>query len=584
MAASLVAITATISATAATISPPALPQVFMSTVNTVATSCFVQCPTNCSGKNVVPSCPIHPNSFDTAQRAYNYYTNRSWESKYETGLKQNSSSITDCVSGLSYQLDPFRYPSMHVVCSGYPAGFNPPSLPASGAPQGNGPSPNGPFVIPAGAIKLGESTIRDTPCMHWRYTAPANASVGDHRPAGAGQFRWHFEDYFLSTRTGLPLRIALDESVHWDDHEYQNYTTWDKISRDYIDFRELKGREANALFEVSELHCKLMLAPPSPASGPAADEAAVSDAMVRHVNSQEGLSWTAGQSERWAGATHEDVRATMGLPGFRARMHIPTPRSDAYNVVTSRVATLPEAWDFRTAFPECIWAKTIVDQGGCGSCWAWAATGVLASRFCMATKGKVNVRMSPQYLLDCNTQDEMGCGGGALDNVWRYLTTAEHYVVTEECDPYTGQDGKECPTKCANSSIPYRKYMATTSTPWTPSLEATEAGGRVVVAEMQQELMMHGPLEAGIELFQDFASYKSGVYTLSVNASYGGGHAVEIIGWGSDTLKSGEKIDYWTVQNTYGTSWGEKGYFRIRRGTNEIGIEQEVIAGRPLLR
>ena len=87
-----------------------------------------------------------------------------------------------------------------------------------------------------------------------------------------------------------------------------------------------------------------------------------------------------------------------------------------------------------------------------------------------------------------------------------------------------------------------------------------------------------------LALVENRLGYKSGVYTLSVNASYGGGHAVEIIGWGSDTLKSGEKIDYWTVQNTYGTSWGEKGYFRIRRGTNEIGIEQEVIAGRPLLR
>jgi cathepsin B len=76
---------------------------------------------------------------------------------------------------------------------------------------------------------------------------------------------------------------------------------------------------------------------------------------------------------------------------------------------------------------------------------------------------------------------------------------------------------------------------------------------------------------------------KHGVYTLTVNASYGGGHAIEIIGWGTDTI-NGTTVDYWSCQNTYGEQWGEKGYFRIRRGTNEIGIEQEVVAGMPVLR
>jgi cathepsin B len=172
-------------------------------------------------------------------------------------------------------------------------------------------------------------------------------------------------------------------------------------------------------------------------------------------------------------------------------------------MAAAAAAALPAAWDIRTAYPECIWAKTIIDQGGCGSCWAWAATGALASRYCMATKGKVNVRLSPQYLLDCDTEDEMGCGGGALDNVWRYLTDGEHYTVTEECDPYTGQDGKEClEAKCKNGTAAFKKYMATTATPWTPTAAATAAGGPAVVVEMQQELMTHGPLEAGIELFQ----------------------------------------------------------------------------------
>jgi hypothetical protein len=48
----------------------------------------------------------------------------------------------------------------------------------------------------------------------------------------------------------------------------------------------------------------------------------------------------------------------------------------------------------------------------------------------MATGGEVNERLSPQFLLDCDVRDEMGCGGGALDNVWHYLTDGSHGTVT----------------------------------------------------------------------------------------------------------------------------------------------------------
>ena len=110
-----------------------------------------------------------------------------------------------------------------------------------------------------------------------------------------------------------------------------------------------------------------------------------------------------------------------------------------------------------------------------------------------------------------------------------------------------------------------------TGRPWSPS---GMPGSAQQVKAIQAEILKNGPVEVGISLFSDFAAYSKGIYQLTVNESYGGGHAVEIIGWGTEG-----GVDYWTVQNTYGTQWGEDGYFRIRRGTNEIGIEQEVIAG-----
>ena len=52
-----------------------------------------------------------------------------------------------------------------------------------------------------------------------------------------------------------------------------------------------------------------------------------------------------------------------------------------------------------------------------------------------------------------------------------------------------------------------------------------------------------------------------------------GGHAVTIIGWGTEN-----NTDYWTVQNTWGSSWGEQGYFRIVRGVNAIGMEDQAVS------
>merc|ERR1712194_705283 len=70
----------------------------------------------------------------------------------------------------------------------------------------------------------------------------------------------------------------------------------------------------------------------------------------------------------------------------------------------------------------------------------------------------------------------------------------------------------------------------------------------------------------------DFENYVSGIYH-HVSGSMGGGHAVRIVGWGVD---GGAK--YWKVANSWNPFWGEKGYFRIKRGNNECGIEEQVTA------
>ena len=90
------------------------------------------------------------------------------------------------------------------------------------------------------------------------------------------------------------------------------------------------------------------------------------------------------------------------------------------------------------------------------------------------------------------------------------------------------------------------------------------------------EVYRNGPVEVAFSVYEDFAHYKSGVYK-HVKGDVLGGHAVKLIGWG--TTNDGE--DYWLLANQWNISWGDDGYFMIRRGTNECGIEEDVVAGLP---
>ena len=56
--------------------------------------------------------------------------------QYDTGLQKNDTQIEDCLSGFSYQLEPFLYPAVREVCSGYPSGYPPLAMPGSGVPGG----------------------------------------------------------------------------------------------------------------------------------------------------------------------------------------------------------------------------------------------------------------------------------------------------------------------------------------------------------------------------------------------------------------------------------------------------------------
>ncbi|KAK4417976.1 Cathepsin B-like protease 2 [Sesamum alatum] len=87
-------------------------------------------------------------------------------------------------------------------------------------------------------------------------------------------------------------------------------------------------------------------------------------------------------------------------------------------------------------------------------------------------------------------------------------------------------------------------------------------------------------VHTGVVTEEDFAHYKSGVYK-HITGDEMGGHAVKLIGWGTLLMRGG-LLAFWQISGN--RSWGDDGYFMIRRGTNECGIEVEAVAGLPSTR
>lgn len=90
---------------------------------------------------------------------------------------------------------------------------------------------------------------------------------------------------------------------------------------------------------------------------------------------------------------------------------------------------------------------------------------------------------------------------------------------------------------------------------------------------MMKELVENGPFEIAISVYEDFLTYKSGVY-FQQTGSFLGGHAIRILGYGEE-----DGVKYWLCANSWNEEWGDQGYIKIRRGTDECGIESEGVGG-----
>ncbi|CAN7998452.1 unnamed protein product [Ixodes hexagonus] len=213
----------------------------------------------------------------------------------------------------------------------------------------------------------------------------------------------------------------------------------------------------------------------------------------------------------------------------------------------------------------------------------------LSDRVCIHSNGQVQVNISAEDLLECCYSCGAGCDGGDPAAAWHYLhdtgvVSGGLYNTTDGCKPYflppcdhhvqgsltscgEIEPTPQCELRCRqgySKSYGEDKYFAKK----IYSISTSEE-------QIRTEIFKNGPVQAAFTAYADFLSYKSGVYQHQTSDNLGG-HAVRVLGWGTEN-----GIPYWLAANSWNEDWGDHGYFKILRGKNECGIEENMMAGIP---
>jgi C1A family cysteine protease len=199
----------------------------------------------------------------------------------------------------------------------------------------------------------------------------------------------------------------------------------------------------------------------------------------------------------------------------------------------------------------------VKDQGDCGCCWAFGSTGALEGAYKKA-KNKL-LSFSEQELIECVKQ-WAGCGGGIEGDAFN-LVKKNKGINLESTYPYTAMNSKYSKT-CATGQAATRVSM---NVAWSDIPKGDES--------LMKAIQTDGPIALSIALGDRFQYYSRGVMQPAQYCTKLNNHAVLLVGYGTDPVT---KEDYWLVKNSWGTDWGEQGYFRMTRAVrNACGISNE---------
>jgi C1A family cysteine protease len=256
------------------------------------------------------------------------------------------------------------------------------------------------------------------------------------------------------------------------------------------------------------------------------------DAIQKAIDAK-GYNWTAGVTSV-SGLTDDEKKKLCGVKPINDQKDKDVKEKKPKK--TDPVGTYPSTFDWRNVNGK-DWMTPVKSQGGCGSCWAFSALGVVEAKInIQANDSNLDIDLSEQHLVsDCC--DAGSCGSGWPGQALKYVRDTG--VSDEDCFPYIASNCA-C-TPCENWEDDKWNIISY-------NYEGSQSG-------YKGDISNYGPMSAVFRVYGDLFSYTGGVYQ-HTSGNFMGYHAIVIVGW-NDTEGC------WIIKNSWNSGWGENGYGRI---------------------
>lgn len=232
------------------------------------------------------------------------------------------------------------------------------------------------------------------------------------------------------------------------------------------------------------------------------------------------------------------------------RLHEMKSRAKQTIPLKKKTLGLPLEFDWRRHGT----VTAVEEQGECGGCYCFSAIHHLEHWWKKAT-GNLT-KLSVQECLDCTNKKikySDGCGGGLMEDLFKL---AKHWTVGKANENPFAMRNKVCPRHQPKHGIRVKSYHV-----------LSDEFHSQIERNLAHNLLHYGPIPVGV----DSRSYNFELYRHGIIKAHHCGkkidHAVTVVGYGIE-----KNTRYWIVKNSWGTGWGEKGYFRLERDHNACGI------------
>jgi len=266
---------------------------------------------------------------------------------------------------------------------------------------------------------------------------------------------------------------------------------------------------------------------------------------IEEYNAGPDTEMTLGTNQ-FSDMTHEEFKDTMLVPMNQTSDLREWLEDQASTYIAPEGFEAPAAIDWRAKGA----VTPVKNQGQCGSCYSFSATGSVEGQQFRKTNKLVS--LSEQQVLDCSgSWGNLGCNGGWMTTSFKYLVSAGAQNLNQ-CYPYDGRV-VSCRFKSTCVGAKLTGYTV---------VQKTEAA-------LKSALGSVGPVAVAFDAsHRSFMSYRSGIYYDKACSPNRLTHAVLATGYGTQG-----KWDFWTLKNSWGTGWGNQGYFNlIRNYYNHCGI------------